>query len=120
MQVKGCCPLDCQDSCSWVAHVADDRVVRVEGAKDHPLTRGVLCAEVRDYDARVTGRRGENVSRTFEPVSWDEALDTIAARFKAIIAEHGAEALLPFQYLGSMGLVQRFALLRIFHALGAR
>jgi anaerobic selenocysteine-containing dehydrogenase len=128
MQIKGCCPLDCQDSCSWVAHVADDRVVHVEGAKDHPITRGVLCAKVRDYEARVTApdrllrplrRTGAKGSGAFEPISWDEALDTIAARFKAIIAQHGAEALLPFQYLGSMGVVQRFALLRIFHALGA-
>ena len=128
MQVKGCCPLDCQDSCSWVAHVADDRVVRVEGARDHPITRGVLCAKVRDYEARVTAserllrplrRTGAKGSGAFEPVSWDEALDTIAARFNAILLEHGAEALLPFQYLGSMGVVQRFALLRIFHALGA-
>ncbi len=100
----------------------------VEGAKDHPITRGVLCAKVRDYEARVTAperllqplrRTGAKGSGAFEPISWDEALDTIAARFKAIIAEHGAEALLPFQYLGSMGVVQRFALLRIFHALGA-
>ena len=52
-------------------------------------------------------------------ISWDEALDEIAARFKAIIAEHGAEALMPFHYLGSMGVVQRFALMRVFHALGA-
>jgi anaerobic selenocysteine-containing dehydrogenase len=128
MQVKGCCPLDCQDSCSWVAHVADDRVVRVEGARDHPVTRGVLCAKVRDYEARVTEperllqplrRTGAKGSGAFEPISWNDALDAIAARFKAIVAQHGAEALLPFQYLGSMGVVQRFALLRIFHALGA-
>src|SRR5688500_3734395 len=116
MQVKGCCPLDCQDSCSWVAHVAmgadGDRVVRVEGAKDHPITRGVLCAKVRDYETRVTAperllrplrRTGAKGSGAFEPISWDDALDIIATRFKAIIAEHGAEALLPFQYLGSMG-----------------
>ena len=128
MQVKGCCPLDCQDSCSWTAYVDGNRVVRVEGAKDHPITRGVLCAKVRDYEARLTAsdrllrplrRTGPKGSGAFAPISWDEALDTIAARFKDIIAAHGAEALLPFQYLGSMGAVQRFALLRIFHALGA-
>ena len=50
MQVKGCCPLDCQDSCAWVAHVEDGQVTRVEGAKDHPVTRGVLCAKVKDYE----------------------------------------------------------------------
>ncbi len=128
MQVKGCCPLDCQDSCAWVAHVEDGKVVRVEGAKDHPITRGVLCAKVKDYEQRLTAegrllypmkRSGPKGSGQFERISWDEALGTIATRFKAIIAEHGAEALMPFQYLGTMGMVQRFALLRIFHALGA-
>ena len=54
MQVKGCCPLDCQDSCAWVAQVEDGKVIRVEGAKDHPVTRGVLCAKVKDYEQRLT------------------------------------------------------------------
>ena len=128
MQVKGCCPLDCQDSCAWVAHVEDGKVIRVEGAKDHPVTRGVLCAKVKDYEQRLTAegrllhplrRAGPKGAGQFERISWDEALGTIATRFKAIIAEHGAEALMPFQYLGTMGMVQRFALMRIFHALGA-
>ena len=52
--VKGCCPLDCQDTCSWVAHVADGRVVRVEGAREHPITRGALCAKVNDYQSRTS------------------------------------------------------------------
>ena len=52
-QVKGCCPLDCQDTCAWIAHVADGRVVRVEGAQNHPFTRGVLCAKVNDYEQRT-------------------------------------------------------------------
>lgn len=125
---KGCCPLDCQDSCAWTAQVEDGRVIRIEGAKDHPITRGVLCAKMRDYESRVTApdrllrpmrRIGAKGSGIFEAISWDDALDEIAARFKAIIADDGPEALMPFHYLGSMGLVQRFALERIFHALGA-
>ena len=52
-QVIGCCPLDCQDTCSWVAHVEDGRVIGVVGAKEHPFTRGVLCAKVNDYQART-------------------------------------------------------------------
>lgn len=128
MKIKGCCPLDCQDSCSWTAQVDDGRVVRIEGAKDHPVTRGALCAKVRDYESRITApdrllrpmrRRGAKGSGIFEAISWDDALDEIAARFKTIVADHGPEALMPFHYLGSMGLVQRFALERIFHALGA-
>jgi anaerobic selenocysteine-containing dehydrogenase len=128
MDVKGCCPLDCQDSCAWVARVEDGRVVRVEGAKDHPITRGVLCAKVRDYEARLTApdrllhplrRTGPKGSGQFTRITWDEALAEIASRFRAIIAEYGGEALLPFCYLGSMGAVQRFAPMRIFNALGS-
>jgi len=127
-EIKGCCPLDCQDTCAWTAHVEDDRVVRVTGAKDHPFTRGVLCAKVNDYQNRTYApdrllhpmrRTGEKGSGTFERISWDEALDTIADRWKAIIASDGPEALMPLFYLGSMGVVQRHALMRLFHGLGA-
>ncbi len=126
-EVIGCCPLDCQDTCSWVAHVEDDSVTRVVGAKDHPITRGVLCAKVNDYQARTYApdrllyplrRSGPKGSGEFERISWDEALDTIAERFKAIIASDGAEALMPLYYLGSMGVVQRQALQRLFNGLG--
>lgn len=126
--VKGCCPLDCQDSCAWVAHVQDGRVLRVEGARSHPITRGALCAKVNDYPARTYApdrllhplrRTGSKGSGEFERISWGEALDTIAGSFSRIIAEDGAEALLPYHYLGSMGVVQRRSLMRIFHALGA-
>ena len=55
--VKGCCPLDCQDTCAWVAEVDDGRVTAVRGAKDHPFTRGVLCAKVNDYPARTYSTR---------------------------------------------------------------
>jgi anaerobic selenocysteine-containing dehydrogenase len=126
--VKGCCPHDCQDTCAWVAHVEDDRVVRVEGAREHPFTRGVLCAKINDYQMRTYApdrllfplrRTGPKGAGEFERISWDSALEIIASRFRAIIAEHGGEALLPLNYLGSMGVVQRRALMRLFHALGA-
>jgi anaerobic selenocysteine-containing dehydrogenase len=126
--VKGCCPHDCQDTCSWVAHVEDDRVVRVEGARDHPFTRGVLCAKINDYEKRTYApdrllhplrRVGPKGAGEFERISWDAALDIIAERFTAIVAKFGGEAMLPLNYLGSMGIVQRRALMRLFHALGA-
>jgi anaerobic selenocysteine-containing dehydrogenase len=127
-QVKGCCPLDCQDTCSWVAHVVNGRVTRVEGARDHPFTRGALCAKVNDYQERTYApdriltplrRTGPKGSGQFERISWDLALDTIAARFGEIIESDGPEALLPLNYLGSMGVLQRRALMRLFHVLGA-
>jgi anaerobic selenocysteine-containing dehydrogenase len=126
--VKGCCPLDCQDTCSWVAHVEDGRVTAVRGAKDHPFTRGVLCAKVNDYEARTYAgdrllhplrRVGRKGSTEFERISWDEAVDTIAGRFSRIIDEYGGMALLPHRYLGSMGIVQRHAPMRLMNALGA-
>lgn len=128
IEVKGCCPLDCQDSCAWVAHVVNGRVERVTGAKDHPFTRGTLCAKVRDYETRTyspdrilhplrrTGRKG---AAAFERVSWDEALATVAERFRDIINANGPEAIMPVHDMGSMGVLQRRSLMRIFHALGA-
>jgi len=128
LEIRGCCPLDCQDTCAWVATVEDGRVTRVAGAADHPITQGVLCAKVRDYETRTYApdrllhplrRVGPKGAGAFERISWDVALDTIAERFSAVIARHGAEAIMPLNYLGSMGILQRRALMRLFHALGA-
>lgn len=100
----------------------------MEGARDHPITRGTLCAKVNDYHKRTyasdrllrplrrVGTKGEG---RFEPIDWDTALDVTATRFQQIIRDHGPAALFSFDYLGSMGVVQRRALRRIFHALGA-
>ena len=126
-EVKGCCPLDCPDSCCWVAHVRDGQVERVTGAKEHPFTRGGLCAKVRSYQDRTYApdrllyplrRTGAKGSGQFERFSWDEAIATIAGRFEEIINREGPQALMPLFYLGSMGVVQRQALMRVFNALG--
>lgn len=127
-EIRGCCPLDCQDTCAWVATVQDGRVTQVAGVADHPVTQGVLCAKMRDYQTRTYApdrllhplrRVGPKGAGQFERISWDTALDTIAERFAAVIARHGAEAIMPLNYLGSMGILQRRALMRLFHALGA-
>ncbi len=100
----------------------------MEGAREHPITRGVLCAKVRDYQERTYApdrllhplmRCGPKGSGEFRRIGWDEALNLIAERFSAILETDGPEALLPFNYLGSMGVVQRQSLMRLFHALGA-
>lgn len=126
--IKGCCPLDCPDTCAWVAHVEDGRVTRVKGDKDHPMTRGVLCAKVNDYPNRTYApdrllyplrRVGAKGDGDFERISWDVAIDTIATRYGDIIARDGAEALLPIFYYGSMGVVQCHTLMRLFNAMGA-
>lgn len=126
--VKGCCPLDCQDTCSWVAEVEDGRVIRVTGAKEHPYTRGALCAKVNDYPERTYSsdrllyplrRNGPKGGGRFERVSWENALDEIARRFQEIVTRWGPEAILPHRYLGSMGAIQANALSRMFNVLGA-
>jgi anaerobic selenocysteine-containing dehydrogenase len=127
-QVHGCCPLDCQDACAWIAEVEDGRVVRVRGDKEHPFTHGALCAKVNDYETRTYApdrllqplrRAGPKGAGAFEPVSWEDALDEIAGRLSRIAAESGGEAILPFRYAGSLGALQLNAFHRVFHALGA-
>jgi anaerobic selenocysteine-containing dehydrogenase len=94
--------------------VEDGRAIGVRGNRDHPFTAGVLCAKVKDFEKRVYAedrvltplrRIGPKGAGEFEPITWDEALETIARRFKAIIEESGAEAILPCNYLGNQGLL---------------
>jgi anaerobic selenocysteine-containing dehydrogenase len=108
--------------------VEGGRLVAVTGATDHPFTQGVICGKVRAYAERVQSplrvthplrRTGPKGSGRFETISWSEAIAEIARRWRAIIATAGAEAILPFSYAGSMGLIQFYAGHPLFHALGA-
>ncbi len=122
--VRGACPHDCPDTCAWQVTVQEDVAVKLVGDPAHPITRGGLCAKVNPYLERVYSpdrilyplrRTGAKGSGEFERVSWDEALDDIASRLLAIIDDDPA-AILPFSYLGSMGIVQAFSLDRRFFA----
>jgi len=122
------CPHDCPSCCSLVVTVSDGRLTSVTGNPDHPFTRGVICGKVREYAERVHSplrvltplrRVGPKGRGELAPISWDEAIATIADRWRAIIATDGAEAILPFSYAGSMGQVQYHAGHPLFHALGA-
>lgn len=123
------CPHDCPDTCMMLGHVKDGRLVRVTGDPDHPFTRGALCPKTNNYEQRVyspdriltplrrVGPKGED---RFEPTTWDDALDTIAAAFKAASAEHGPESILQYSYAGTMGLLQYHSMdQRFFARLGA-
>ncbi len=128
--VRGACPHDCPDTCALHVTVADGRAIKVEGDPDHPTTRGVLCTKVARYlertysDKRLlhplrrVGAKGEG---RFQRIGWDEALDTIASRFKAIAdSDDGPQAILPYSYAGTMGLLQYGSMdRRFFHKLGA-
>ena len=126
-EVKGACPHDCPDTCALVSTVASGRVVKVSGAKDHPSTAGVLCTKVSRYAERTYSpdrlktpmrRVGPKGSGHFVPMSWDEALDEIAIKLKSIAARD-PEAILPYNYAGTMGYVQGEFPQRFFHKLGA-
>ena len=114
--VRGACPHDCPDTCATVTEVRDGRAISFGGAPDHPITQGWLCAKVRPYLERVyhpdrllypmrrVGPKGE--AAEWERISWDDAIGEITGRWKAIIAEHGAAAILPYSYSGTLGLLQ--------------
>jgi anaerobic selenocysteine-containing dehydrogenase len=110
------CALDCPDTCSLLINVEDGVGTRLRGNPDHPVTRGFLCGKVaryleREYSPdrllyprRRVGAKGEG---RFERISWDDALDTIAERLRAVAAEFGPEAILPYTGGSSTGWAHR-------------
>jgi anaerobic selenocysteine-containing dehydrogenase len=126
--VRGACPHDCPDTCALLTTVENGRAVRVQGNPAHRHTDGVLCAKVSKYAERTHHperiltplmRTGPKGSGQFTPVSWDEALAGIAARLGEIAARD-PQAILPYSYAGTMGLVQGESMdRRFFHRLGA-
>ncbi|MDP2621193.1 MAG: molybdopterin-dependent oxidoreductase [Hyphomicrobiales bacterium] len=119
------CPHDCPSACSLEVERLDAHTIgRVRGAKDQSYTAGVICAKVARYAERIhhpdrltrpLRRTGPKGSGRFEPISWDEALDRVAERFAEAESRHGPEAVWPFYYAGTMGLVQRDGINRLRH-----
>lgn len=112
--VRTACPLDCPDSCTLDVVVERGRVVSLDGGHANPATQGFICAKVRRFTERLYGedrllypaiRKGAKGDGVFSRVSWDEALEHIADRMRAIRDSEGAEAILPFCYGGSNGLL---------------
>jgi anaerobic selenocysteine-containing dehydrogenase len=127
--LKVVCPHDCPDTCVMTVDVENGRAVSIGGDPDHRFTQGFLCAKVNHYLERVyspdrildpqrrVGAKGEG---RFARISWDEALDEIADRFRRVIGEHGPQAILPYSYAGNMGLLSYASMdRRFFNALGA-
>ncbi|HIF51303.1 MAG TPA: molybdopterin oxidoreductase family protein [Thiotrichaceae bacterium] len=110
----GGCPHDCPDTCAMVFDIEDGKVTGVRGNKEHPMTRGGLCVKLKDYEKRMyhpdrllypMRRTGPKGSKQFERISWDDALNEITTKWKAIIEEYGSQAIVPYSYLGHQGLV---------------
>jgi molybdopterin guanine dinucleotide-containing S/N-oxide reductase-like protein len=137
--VHAACPHDCPDACGVLITVEDGRATKIQGDPAHPVTRGFLCAKVAKYLDRVyspgrvlypmkrigaKGPSGPGQSRgpggQFERISWDEALREICGRFRQIVADFGGEAILPYSYGGSLGVLSSASMdRRFFHRLGA-
>ncbi len=139
--VKAACPHDCPDACGVLITVEDGRATKIQGDSEHPVTRGFLCAKVAKYLDRVyspdrvlcpmrrvvpkgpaagNGHAGEAARAAWERISWDEALDTITARFRGIAEKFGSEAILPYSYGGTLGTLNGGSMdRRFFHRLGA-
>ncbi len=126
--VRGACPHDCPDTCALLTTVQDGIATKVQGNPAHPHTEGVLCTKVSRYTERTyhperilrpLKRSGPKGSGQYTPVDWDAALNDIAARLQAIAARN-PEAIVPYSYAGTMGLVQGESIAaRFFHTLGA-
>lgn len=132
--IHAACPHDCPDACGVLITVEDGRATRIQGDPAHPVTRGFLCAKVSKYLDRVYSpdrllypmRRirpkgqGSGDAGDFTRISWDEALDEIIARFKKISTEFGSEAILPYSYGGTLGMLSYSGMAhRFFYRLGA-
>jgi len=141
--VHAACPHDCPDACGVLITVEDGRATRIQGDPAHPVTRGFLCAKVAKYLDRVyspdrvlypmrrvtpKGQTPRNSpspelsvpAQVFQRISWEEALDEIAARFRSIIAEFGRESILPYSYGGTLAALNGASMdRRFFHRLGA-
>ena len=125
---RSVCPYDCPDTCGLLVEVKDGKAIKVSGDPEHPFTRGTLCVKMNRYQETVHSplrltrpllRTGAKGSGEFRPISWEEAVDRITGRWQEIIDQHGSEAILPYSYAGTMGLIHRNAGHPFFHRLGA-
>ena len=126
--IRAACPHDCPDTCALLVTVTDGVATEVRGDPDHPTTAGVLCTKVARYTERTyhkdrllhplkrIGNKGEG---KFVQISWDAAIATIAGRLGEIAARN-PQAILPYSYAGTMGLVQGESMaMRFFNRIGA-
>lgn len=118
---KSVCSLDCPDQCGLLVHKKD--------GKNHPVTQGNICNKVRNMTERIYDpkrlktplkRTGPKGAGMFEPISWDEAIETIRTRWQSLIEQEGSESILPYSFYGNMGNLTAEGMdRRFFHRLGS-
>jgi anaerobic selenocysteine-containing dehydrogenase len=126
--LRSVCPYDCPDTCGLLVEVKGGKAVQVSGDPEHPFTRGTLCVKMNRYQETVHSplrlthpllRTGAKGSGEFRSISWEEAISRVTEGWQKIIDQHGSEAILPYSYAGTMGLIQRNAGHPFFYRLGA-
>ena len=120
------CPHDCPSTCALEVEKLDDFTIgRIRGARDNSYTDGTICAKVARYAERLhhPGRLTEPLQRSgakgdgeFRPISWQAALDEVGEAFLKAEQRHGAEAIWPYYFAGTMGLLMRDGINRLRHA----
>lgn len=125
---RSVCPYDCPDTCGLLLYNDGKTVSRVKGDPEHPFTRGTLCPKMANYEKTIHApgriktpliRKGPKGSGEYSTATWDEAIDIIVQKWKNIIGNYGAEAIVPCSYAGTMGMVQRNCGEAFFYRLGA-
>lgn len=125
---RGACPHDCPDTCAWLVEVEDGRARAVIGDPEHPFTQGALCAKLKHYEKRThhaerilypLKRIGPKGEAAFERISWEQAISEISAGLKRCIEEFGALSVMPHNFAGTIGMLQRYAGDAFFARLGA-
>lgn len=128
--VRTTCPRDCYDACGMVVVKRQGQIARVKGDPAHPVSRGELCGKCAvayngawiSPDSRLTRplkRVGQKGAAQFKPISWDEAIATIAQQFKSIANTYGSQTIFQTHYTGTCSLIAGFFPLRFFNRLGA-
>jgi len=125
---RSVCPYDCPDACGLLVEVLDGQAVKVAGDPEHSFTKGTLCPKMVHYERTIHSlqrlthpllRIGEKGAGHFKPITWEEGIHRIVNRWKGIISDYGPEAILPYSYAGTMGIVQRNCGEAFFYRLGA-
>lgn len=123
------CSLDCPDQCGLLLHKKNGKITKVEGDPDHPVTKGFICNKVRNMTERIYDKKrlkfpmkriGAKGEGEFVRISWEEAINTITARWQELLQNDGAESILPYSFYGNMGNLSAEGMdRRFFNRLGA-
>lgn len=128
--VHGACYHDCPDTCSWTVTAVENKITEFKASATNPYTAGKLCSKMENFPSDVTfhpdriltplKRIGKKGAAEFEPISWKQAIFEVGSKLKTIISEKGKEAVLPYSFAGTQGLIQRESISeRFFAHLGA-